>query len=83
MSKQRTRRFLTKILRKTCSLLVKLFLGERIILHKISTVSCKKQVLKINVFLHKITKCKSANMGSSTVQLHGVDLIDIQVQNLL
>ena len=26
-------------------------------------------------------KCKSANMGSSTVQLHGVDLIDIQVQN--
>ena len=28
-------------------------------------------------------KCKSANMGSSTVQLHGVDLIDIQIQNLL
>ena len=28
-------------------------------------------------------KCKSANMGSSTVQLHGVDLIDIQLQNLL
>ena len=28
-------------------------------------------------------KCKSANMGSSTVQLHGTDLIDIQVQNLL
>ena len=27
--------------------------------------------------------CKSANMGSSTVQLHGVDLIDIQVQNWL
>ena len=26
-------------------------------------------------------KCKRANMGSSTVQLHGVDLIDIQVQN--
>ena len=26
-------------------------------------------------------KCKGANMGSSTVQLHGVDLIDIQVQN--
>ena len=25
-------------------------------------------------------KCKSANMGSSTVQLHGVDLIDIQIQ---
>ena len=28
-------------------------------------------------------KCKSANMGSSTVKLHGVDLIDIIVQNLL
>ena len=32
--------------------------------------------------LQKIrAKCKSVNMGSSTVQLHGVDLIDIQVQN--
>ena len=28
-------------------------------------------------------KCKSANMGSSTVQLHGVDLIVIQVKNWL
>ena len=28
-------------------------------------------------------KCKSANMGSSTVQLQGVDLIDIQIQNWL
>ena len=26
-------------------------------------------------------KCKNANMGSSTVQLHGVDLIDMQIQN--
>ena len=34
--------------------------------------------------LQKIrAKCKSTNMGSSTVQLNGVDLIDIQVQNLL
>ena len=32
--------------------------------------------------LQKIrAKCKSVNMWSSTVQLHGVDLIDIQVQN--
>ena len=29
------------------------------------------------------SKCKSANIWSSTVQLHGVDLIDIQVQNSL
>ena len=36
-------------------------------------------MLKISAFLQK--KCKSANMGSSTVQLHGVDLIDIQIQN--
>ena len=28
-------------------------------------------------------KCKNVNMGSSTVQLHGVDLIDIQIQNWL
>ena len=42
----------------------------------------KKQVLKMCVFLQK-NKCKSANMGSSTVQLHGVDPIDIQIQNWL
>ena len=35
MSKQRTRKFVNKILRKTCSSLVNLFLTERIILHKI------------------------------------------------
>ena len=28
-------------------------------------------------------KCKSANMGSSTVQLHGVEMIDMQIQNSL
>ena len=34
--------------------------------------------------LQKIrAKCKSANMGSSTDQLNGVDLIGIQVQNWL
>ena len=32
-----------------------------------------------NFTQHKYTI--SANMGSSTVKLHGVDLIDIQVQN--
>ena len=32
--------------------------------------------------LQKIrAKCKSAHMGSSTVKLYGVDLIDILVQN--
>ena len=47
---------------------------ERIILHKISTISCKKEV----IFVAK-NKCKSANMVSSTVQLHGVDMVDIQI----
>ena len=28
-------------------------------------------------------KCKTEYMGSSTVQLHGVDLIDMQIQNWL
>ena len=40
MSKQRTYKFVTKILRKTCSSLVKIFVTERIILRKISTISC-------------------------------------------
>ena len=34
-------------------------------------------------FFFAQNKCKSANMGSSAVQLHGVELIDIQVQNWL
>ena len=80
MSKQRTRKFVTKILRKTCSSLVKLFLTERTIFHKISTISWKKISTKNKCFFAQ-NKCKSANMGSSTVQFHGVDLIDIQVQN--
>ena len=54
----------------------------RVILRKISTISCKKIIAKNKWFSAK-NKCKSANMGSSTVQLHGVDLIDIQIQNLL
>ena len=71
---------MTKILRKTRSSLVKLFLTERIILHKISTIELQKISAKNSGFFAQ-NKCKSANMGSSTVQLHGVDLIDIQIQN--
>ena len=82
MSKQRTRKFVTKILKKTCSSLVKLFLRERIILHKISTISCKKKTNAKNKYFFVVAqnKSKSANMGSSTVQLHSVDLIDNQIQ---
>ena len=36
---------------------------------------------KISAKSKSNSKCKSANMGTSTCQLHGVDLIDIQVQN--
>ena len=39
-------------------------------------------MLKISAFFAQ-NKYGSANMGSSTVQLHGVDLIDIQIQNWL
>ena len=80
MSKQRTRKFVTKIHRKTCSL-VKIISDAE----KIFTQNKYNKLQKISdtnkcVFLQK-NKCKSANMGSSTVQLHGVDLIDMQIQN--
>ena len=80
---------MTTILRKTCSSLVKIISdGENNFKYKynkyntISTISCKKYMLKISAFLQR-NKWKSANMWSSTVQLHGVDLIDIQIQNWL
>ena len=62
---------MTQILRKTCSSLVKLISdGENNFTqnkyNKLQKISAKN-------------KCKSANMGSSTVKLHGVDLIDIQI----
>ena len=38
---------------------------------------------KYNKFQKIRAKCKSTNMGSSIVQLNGVDLIGIQVQNWL
>ena len=71
---------MTKILRKTYSKLVKLFLTERIILHKISAIELQKIRAKNKFFFSQI-KCKSPNIGSSRVQLHGVDLIDTQIQN--
>ena len=68
MSKQRTRKFVTKILRKTCSSLVKIipdgennFTQNRC--NKLQKISAKR-----SAFFAK-HKCKSANMGSCTVQL--------------
>ena len=40
-------------------------------------------MLKIYIFFVAKNKYNSANMGWSTVQLHGVDLIDMQIQNWL
>ena len=67
---------MTKILTKTCSSLVKIIsdVENNFTQYKYSKLQ------KIRDFFAK-NKCKSANMGSSTVQLHGVDLIDIQIQN--
>ena len=82
MSKQRTRKFVTKILRKTCSSLVKIISdGENNF--KQNKYNKLQKLSARNVFFFAKNKYKSANMGSSTAKLHGVDLIDIQIQNLL
>ena len=79
MSKQRTRKFVTIFFRKICSSLVKIISdGENNFTqnkYKLQKISVK------NKCIFAKNKCKSANMGSSTVQLHGEDLIDMQIQN--
>ena len=45
--------------------------------NKLQKISAKNKCLIAK------NQCKSANMGSSTVQLHGVDLIDMQILNWL
>ena len=45
--------------------------------NKLQKISAK------NKYFFAKHKCKIANMGSSTVQLHGVDLIDMQIKNWL
>ena len=67
---------MTTILRKTCSSLVKIISdGENNFTqnkyNKLQKISAK------NKWFFAKNKCESANMGSSTVQLHGVDLIII------
>ena len=75
--------FMTKILRKICSSLVKIISdGE----NNFTQNKDKKLKVKIrakNLCFFTKNKCKSSNMGSSAVQLHGVDLMDIQIQNWL
>ena len=76
MSEQRTRKFVTKILRKTCSSLVKNISDVE---NNFAQYRCNK-LQKISALFAQ-NKCKSANKGLYTVQLHSVDLIDIQIQN--
>ena len=61
-----------------------MFIISKIISHGQNNFTQNKYIKlqKISVFFAK-NKYKSANKGSSTVQLHGEDLIDIQVQNWL
>ena len=63
---------MTKILRKTCSSLVK------IISDGLNNFTQNKysKLQKISAKNKRYFLQKSANMGSSTVQLHGVDLMD-------
>ena len=71
MSKQRTREFVTKVLRKTCSSLVKIISdGENNFTH--NKYNNKQKISAKNKCFFEKNKCKSANMGSSTVKLHGV-----------
>ena len=68
MPKQRTRKFVIKIIRKTCSSSVKVISDlennfTRNKYNKLQKLSAKKKY-----FFFAKNKCKSANMGSSTVQ---------------
>ena len=60
---------MTKIFRKTCSPLVKIISDGQ---NNFKQNKYNK-LQKISVFVVTKNKCKSANIGSSTVQLHGVD----------
>ena len=75
---------MTRILRKTCSSSVKIISDGEINFRRNKYNKVQKISAKNKWFFAK-NKWKSANLGSSTVQLHGVDLIyiDIQIQNWL
>ena len=66
MSKQRTRKFVTKILRKTCSSSVKIISDGEINFKQIKYNKLQKMIAKNKCFFRQRI---SANMGSSTVQL--------------
>ena len=74
---------MTKILIKTCSSLIKIISDVENNFKQNSTINKLQKVSDKNKWFFAKNKCKSANKGSSTVQLHGVDLIDMQIQNWL
>ena len=74
MSKQRTCKLVTNIFLKTCSSLVKMISGG---VNKFMENKCNKWLEYRNVFPNH----KNKNEGSSTVHLHGVELINMQIQD--
>ena len=76
MSNQITCKLVTNILIKTCSSLVKMISdGENNFM--------QNKFNKLMKYRNVLPNHKNANMGSSTVHLYGVDLIDMQIQDLL
>ena len=71
---QRTCKLVIKILRKTYSSLVKMIF-ERV--NNFMQNKCTKWMK----YRKALPNHKNASMGSSTVHLHGVDLIDMQLQD--
>ena len=73
---------MTKILRKTCSSLVNIISALENDFTQNKYNKSQKISAKNKLYFAQ-NKCKGANMGSSSVQLHGVDLIHIRIQNWL
>ena len=73
MSKQRTCKLVTEILIKTYS-------SVKIISDRVNNFMQNKNN-KWMKFRNVLTNHKNSNMGSSTVHLHDVDLIDMQIQD--
>ena len=72
-----------EIPRKTCSTLVKILSDEENNITQNKYNNLQTINAKNTWFFAKKSKCKSANMGPSAFQLHGLDFIDIQIQNWL
>ena len=76
MSKQRTYKSVIKILVETYSSLVKLIFDGK---NNFMQNKCNKWIKYRNI----LPNHKNSNMGSSTVHLHGVGLIDMKIYDWL